>query len=205
VQLIEIDFRRISTGEAYKLQIGSIVPRPIAWVSTISAQGLPNLAPFSYFNGICSNPPALLFCPVNHPDGREKDTLRNIRETGDFVVNIATEELVGAVNQTAAEYSADVNEFSAGGVTAVASMLVKSPRVVESPIQFECRLLQVVDVGSGGNSGHIVIGQIVYGHFAPTVYSNGKIQLEALKPLARLAGTTYGPVRETFDLPRPTV
>ena len=98
--MIEVDFARITTSEAYKLQIGSIVPRPIAWVSSVSSAGSTNLAPFSYFNGICSNPPALLFCPVNHSDGREKDTLRNIRETGEFVVNVATEDLVHAMNQT---------------------------------------------------------------------------------------------------------
>lgn len=203
--MIEIDFSRIPSSEAYKLQIGSIVPRPVAWVSTISAGGSPNLAPFSYFNGICSSPPALLFCPVSHPDGREKDTLRNVRETGEFVVNIATEDLVAAVNQSAAEYAAEVDEFLAAGVTAVPSVLVKPPRVAESPIQFECRLLQVVDIGTGGNSGHVVMGQIVYGHFAPSVYAEGKIQLAALRPIARLAGTTYGPVRDTFDLPRPKV
>jgi flavin reductase (DIM6/NTAB) family NADH-FMN oxidoreductase RutF len=171
----------------------------------VSPQGLLNLAPFSYFNGICSNPPALLFCPVNHADGREKDTLRNIRETRDFVVNIATEDLVLAVNRTAAEYAADVSEFSMAGVSSVAGVMVKSPRVAESPIQFECRLLQVIDIGSGGNSGHVVIGQIVYGHFAPSVYSGGKILIDALKPVARLAGTTYCPVHETFDLPPPSV
>ena len=203
--LIGVDFERISMQEAYKLQIGSIVPRPVAWVSTVNGNDLPNLAPFSYFNGICSNPPTLLFCPVNHADGREKDTLRNIREIGDFVVNIATESLVAAMNHTAAEYSSDISEFAAAGLTALPGVVVRSPRVAESPIQLECRLMQVVDVGSGGNSGHVVIGRIVYGHFDHAVYQDGKVLLEALKPIARLAGTTYSPVRDTFDLPRPTV
>ena len=203
--MIQVDFERIPLADAYKLQIGSIVPRPVAWVSTISGAGLTNLAPFSYFNGICSNPPALLFCPVNHADGREKDTLRNILEVGDFVVNIATEALVSAVNHTAAEYPAEISEFAAAGLTPLPGVVVRSPRVAESPIHLECRLLQVVDVGHGGNSGHVVIGRIVYGHFAPAVYRDGKIQLDALMPIARLAGTTYCPVRETFDLPRPAV
>jgi flavin reductase (DIM6/NTAB) family NADH-FMN oxidoreductase RutF len=203
--LIEVDFERISMQEAYKLQIGSIVPRPVAWVSTVDGSGHPNLAPFSYFNGICSNPPALLFCPVNHADGREKDTLRNIREIGDFVVNIATESLVSAVNHTAAEYPPEISEFSAAGLTALPGVVVRSPRVAESPIQLECRLMQIVDVGAGGNSGHVVIGRIVYGHFDPAVYRDGKVLLHALKPIARFAGTTYGPVRDTFDLPRPAV
>ena len=203
--LIDIDFTRITSAEAYKLQIGSIVPRPIAWVSTVNAQGLHNLAPFSYFNGICSNPPALLFCPVNHPDGREKDTLRNIRETGEFVVNIATEDLIVPMNQSSGDYPPGRSEFAAAGVTPVAGTVVKAPRVAESPVQFECRLLQIVDVGRGGNAGHVVIGRIVYGHVAPAVYRDGRILLEELKPLARYAGATYGPVRDTFDLPRPVV
>jgi flavin reductase (DIM6/NTAB) family NADH-FMN oxidoreductase RutF len=203
--LIEVDFERISTQAAYNLQIGSIVPRPVAWVSTVNGSGLPNLAPFSYFNGICSNPPALLFCPVNHPDGREKDTLRNIREIGDFVVNIATESLVFAVNHTAAEYPSEISEFAAAGLTALPGVVVKAPRVAESPIQLECRLIQIVAVGTGGNSGHVVIGRIVYGHFHPTVYQDGRVLLDMLKPIARFAGTTYGPVRDTFDLPRPAI
>ena len=203
--MIDIDFTRITSAEAYKLQIGSIVPRPIAWVSTVSAQGLHNLAPFSYFNGICSNPPALLFCPVNHPDGREKDTLRNIRETGEFVVNIATEDLVVPMNQSSGDYPPGLSEFAAAGVTPVAGTVVKVPRVAESPVQFECTLLQIVDVGRGGNAGHVVIGRIVFGHVAPVVYRDGRILLEELKPLARYAGTTYGAVRDTFDLPRPVV
>jgi len=181
------------------------VPRPVAWVSTVNGANLPNLAPFSYFNGICSNPPALLFCPVNHADGREKDTLRNIREIGDFVVNIATESLVSAVNHTAAEYPSHISEFTAAGLTALPSVVVRSPRVAESPIQLECRLMQIVDVGNGGNSGHVVIGRIVYGHYDSAVYQDGRVLLDALKPIARLAGTTYSPVRETFDLPRPVV
>lgn len=203
--MIDIDFAGLDVGAAYKLQIGSIVPRPIAWVSTIDRQGIANLAPFSYFNGVCSNPPALLFCPVNHPDGREKDTLRNVRATGEFVVNIASEPLVRVLNQTAAEYPASVDEFAAAGATPIASTIVKAPRVAESPIQFECVLLDVVDVGVGPHAGHVVIGRIVYGHFDPAVYRDGHIALDALKPLARYAGTTYGPVRDTFELPKPTV
>lgn len=202
----ELDLSRLSVGDAYKLLIGTIVPRPIAWVSTVSAKGQVNLAPFSFFNGICSNPPSLLFCPVNHPDGREKDTLRNIRETKQFVVNIATEALASQMNQTSSNYPPDVNEFEAAGLTEEPSRLVKPPRVKESPASFECELIQIVDVGPGtAGSGHVVIGKILLARYCEGVYVGGRVSLDRMKPIARLAGSAYCPVREIFELPRPKV
>lgn len=202
--MIEIDPSSLSMTEAYKILIGSIVPRPIAWVSTVNSKGQPNLAPFSFFNGVCSNPPSLLFCPVNHPDGREKDTLRNIRETRQFVVNVATEKLAAEMNQTSADYDPNVNEFAEAHLAPGLCRKVKAPRVKDSPISFECELLQIVSVGDGGaGSGHVVIGKIVYMHFAKEVYQDGKILIEKLRPIARLAGSSYCPVREIFNLPRP--
>jgi flavin reductase (DIM6/NTAB) family NADH-FMN oxidoreductase RutF len=203
---VDLDFQQLPTGDIYKLIIGSVVPRPIAWVSTVSAEGVPNLAPFSFFNGVCSDPPTLLFCPVNHPDGREKDTLRNIRITGEFVVNIATEELVKDMNQTAAPYPPDVNEFEQVGLTAGPSLRVRPPRVLESPIQFECKLTQVIDIEGGHKpSGHVVLGRIVYAHVDRAVYVNGKISIEALRPIGRVAAISYCPLLNVFDLPAPTV
>ena len=202
--ITELDVGTLNLHDAYRLLIGAIVPRPIAWVSTVSPEGRPNLAPFSFFNGICSNPPSLLFCPVNHPDGREKDTLRNIRDTKHFVVNIANEDLATQMSQTSAEYPPEVNEFKVVGMTAAACKVVSAPRVKESPLSFECELIEIVKVGPGGaGSGHVVIGKIVYAHFAPGVYDNGRIQLDKLSPIARLAGMSYCPVREVFEIPRP--
>lgn len=200
----ELDVSKLSVGDAYKLLIGTIVPRPIAWVSTVSANGNRNLAPFSFFNGVCSNPPSLLFCPVNHPDGREKDTLRNIRETGQFVVNTASESVAREMNQTSANYPPTTDEFIEAGVTPSPSKLVKPPRVLESPASFECELIQIIQVGPGGaGSGHVVIGKILFAHFADGVYQDGKIMIDKLQPIARLGGTRYCPVRDIFDLPRP--
>jgi flavin reductase (DIM6/NTAB) family NADH-FMN oxidoreductase RutF len=200
----ELDVAKLSVGDAYKLLIGTIVPRPIAWVSTIGKSGVTNLAPFSFFNGVCSNPPSLLFCPVNHPDGREKDTLRNIREIKQFVVNIASEPLAKAVNQSSADYPSNVSEFAEAGVTPVPSTRVAPPRVKESPASFECELLELIKVGPGGaGSGHVVIGKIVYAHFAKGVYEAGKISIAALQPIARLGGPNYCPVRDVFELQRP--
>lgn len=203
-KMIELDVAQLSTQDAYKLMIGAIVPRPIGWISTASANGRHNLAPFSFFTGVCSNPPSLLFCPVDHPDGREKDTLRNIRVTGDFVVNIATESLASQVNQTSADFAPEISEFQMAGLTPLASVKVSAPRVGESPVQFECRLLQIVRVGPGGRgSGHIVIGEIVFMHVAEDVYRDGRILLDRLQPLARLDGKAYCPVREVFELTLP--
>ena len=204
--MIDVDLSKLSVGDAYKLLIGTIVPRPIAWVSTISPQGATNLAPFSFFNGICSNPPSLLFCPVNHPDGREKDTLRNIRATRQFVVNIATEDLAKAMNQTSGDYPPEKSEFEIAGLTPEPSRTVRAPRVKESPASFECELMQIIDIGDGSaGSGHVVIGKILHARFADKVYQNGKIILEELKPIARLGGPNYCPVREVFNLARPKV
>lgn len=204
--MTELDVSKLSVADAYKLLVGAIVPRPIAWVSTISKKGQPNLAPFSFFNGVCSNPPSLLFCPVNHPDGREKDTLRNIRETNQFVVNIASEDLVQQMNQTSGNYPPNINEFEEAGLAQAASKLVKPPLVKDSPASFECEVLQIVQVGPGGTgSGHVVIGKILYAHFADGVYKDGRISIETLKPVARLGGPNYCAVRETFALDRPLI
>lgn len=201
-----IDISTLSVAEAYKLIIGAIVPRPIAWISTVSAAGQTNLAPFSFFNGICSNPPSLLFCPVNHPDGREKDTLRNIRNIKQFVVNIASESLAQAMNQTSGNYPPEITEFKAVGLTEGKSVTIAPPRVVESPINIECELIQIVPVGPGGpGSGCVVIGKILYMHINSHAYKDGKILVDQIKPIARLAGIDYCPVREIFSVPRPKV
>lgn len=204
--MTELDVSKLSIADAYKLLIGTIVPRPIAWVSTQSKNGQKNLAPFSFFNGICSNPPSLLFCPVNHPDGHEKDTLRNIRETKQFVVNIASENVVAQMNQTSANYPAEISEFEQAGLTPAASRLLNVPRVLEAPASFECELIQIIAVGPGGTgSGHVVIGKIVFAHFAEGVYRDGKVMIDQLKPVARLGGLAYCPVRDIFELPRPRI
>lgn len=202
--MAEIDFTKISVSEAYKLLVHAIVPRPIAWVSTLSKKGVANLAPFSFFNGVCSNPPSLLFCPVNHPDGREKDTLRNIRETKQFVVNMATEAFAQQMNQSSANFPPEVSEFEKVGVTPSRSKTVKPPRVLESPVNIECELIQIIQVGAGGpGSGSVVIGKILHMHVADKAYLDGKILIDVAKPIARLGGINYSPVREIFELPRP--
>jgi flavin reductase (DIM6/NTAB) family NADH-FMN oxidoreductase RutF len=190
----------------YKLLIGSILPRPIAFVSTQSADGALNLAPFSFFTGVCSNPPTLLFCPmVRGSDGQRKDTLLNIEETGEFVVNVVSEDIVERMNRTAAEVPRHVSEFELSGLTPAPSVKVKPPRVLESPVSMECTLQRIVPVGAGDiGSGAVVLGTILQFHIRADLYENGRINTAILKPVSRLAGASYAPVREIFDLARPT-
>ncbi len=189
----------------YKLMVGSIVPRPIAWVSTLAPDGQPNLAPFSFFNAVCPKPPTLLFVSsIRNTDGSPKDTLSNIRATGEFVVNIVSEGLAEAMNLTSTELPAEVDEFALAGVTPVPSAAVKPPRVGESLIHFECRLMQIIDISDQPGGGSVVLGEIVHLHVDDSVLiGDDKINLAALKPVGRLAGAAYTRVTDLFDLVRP--
>jgi flavin reductase (DIM6/NTAB) family NADH-FMN oxidoreductase RutF len=207
MSFIPFDPQAMSVQDVYKLMIGSIVPRPIAFVSTRSLAGVDNLAPYSFFNGVCSNPPTVMFSIMRRgSDGAKKDTLLNIEETREYVINIVTEAIVGPMNQASAELPMDASEFDFSGLTPIPSDIVRAPRVLESPISLECRLQQLVPVGDGGvGSGCVVLGTVVRFHVREDVTENGRILIERLKPVARLAGTAYCPVRETFDLPRPAL
>jgi flavin reductase (DIM6/NTAB) family NADH-FMN oxidoreductase RutF len=191
----------------YKLMTGAIVPRPIGWISTVDTQGIANLAPFSFFNAICSNPPYLLFCPsIRASDGNHKDTLNNVVATNEFVVNIVSEHLAEAMNTSAGEYAADQDEFVIAGVTKAPSVAVKAPRVAESLIHFECALHQVITLGNTPGGGSIVIGRIVHIHVDDNVFiAPDKINIPALHPVGRLAGNGYSRVNDFFDLIRPKI
>lgn len=204
-QFVSVDPMTNTNQDNYKLLIGSILPRPIAFVSTVSKTGLLNLAPFSFFTGVCSDPPTLLFCPmIRGSDGHKKDSLINIEETGEFVVNVVSESIVEAMNETAAEFPRGINEFIEAGLTAVPSEAIKPPRVLESPISMECQLQRIIPIGSGEpGSGCVVLGTIVRFHIREDLYQSGRINTSGFKPVARLAGSAYCPVRETFELKRP--
>lgn len=192
----------------YKLLIGSILPRPIGWISTVDAGGSPNLAPYSFFNAVCPNPPTVLFCPmIRNRDGAAKDTLANCRATGEFVVNIVGGALAEKMNATSGEYPPDANEFEIAGLTAAPSTVVRPPRVAESLIHFDCRVSQIVDVGDGTpGSGSIVIGQILHIHIDESVLLDGdKVRLDVLQPIGRLAGADYVRVTDIFSMIRPAV
>lgn len=199
-----IDPKTTDPKNIYKLMIGSIVPRPIAFVSTQSPKGALNLAPFSFFNGVSGNPPAIIFCPLVRPaDVKTKDTLNNIRATGEFVVNVVTEAIAEKMNLTSAEFPPEVDEFAESGLTPVPSQKVRPPRVAESPINMECKLIQIVPIGSGPLGGTVVIGEILLFHVADELFDNFRIDLKKLKPIGRLAGSSYCRVTDVFDLARP--
>ena len=199
-----IDPAGLDLRGAYKLLIGSILPRPIAFVSTVDAEGRPNLAPFSFFTGVAADPPTVAFAPMRRfSDGSEKDTLRNVRATGEFVVNVVTEDIVERANDTAVEFPPEVSEFAEAGFTPADSEVVKAPRVAESPLSMECRLVQVVDVGvDGPGGGALVLGEIVRFHVRDDLIEDGRIDTEGLAPVGRLAGDEYTTVGRRFSLQR---
>lgn len=204
--MIDIDPSTLSNQERYKLLIGSVLPRPIAFVSSMSPEGVPNLAPFSFFTGVCSSPLIICFSPMRRSsDGGKKDTLQNIEATQEFVVHVVTEAMAEKMNQTAAEYPPEVSEFEAVGLTPIPSEKVKPFRVKESPIQMECKLNQIVNLGEHIGAGSLVLGEVIQIHISPEIYQDGKIITAKLKPIARLAGNSYARVTDTFDLERPSL
>ena len=202
---MEIAPDSLPRASLYKILIGSVVPRPIGWISTINASGQPNLAPFSFFNVVCAKPPTILFCPmIRSTDGEQKDTLNNVKATGEFVVNIVSEDLAYKMVATSVEIAADVNEFELVGLKTMPSIVVKPPRVAESPIHFECKLSQIVEIGNNPGGGSVVIGEIVHLHVDERVLFGGdKIDLAALKPIGRLAGSAYVRATDLFEMERP--
>ena len=191
-------------SETHKLMIGSIVPRPIALVSTTSNNGINNLAPFSYFNGVCSKPPTIMFAPARRGwDGKEKDTLINIRNTKEFSINIVSEDLGEKMVKCSTDYEKEVDEYSKSGLSPLSSKKIKPPIVSESKISLECILNQIVQIGKeDAGSGFIVIGTIVLFHIDDEVYDNGRIILDKLQPLGRVAGNGYVRSTNAFDIVR---
>lgn len=201
---MKFDPDKQSFKDNHRLMIGSIVPRPIAFVSTKSKNGILNLAPFSYFNGVCSNPPTIMFAPARRGyDGLTKDTLNNIRDTKEFVVNIVSEEIVEPMVACATDFEKEVNEFEVSRLTPVDSVKVAPPCVKESKVSFECRLQTIVPVGEAEpGGGFVVIGNIVMFHVDDDVYRDGRIDLDALKPVGRLAGNNYSRINDIFTVVR---
>jgi flavin reductase (DIM6/NTAB) family NADH-FMN oxidoreductase RutF len=210
----ENPFVSLSPGDSeprqvYKLMTGIIVPRPVALISTVDSNGVANLAPFSFFTGVGSVPPTLLFCPAVRARGRgaendlRKDTLRNVEQTGEFVVNAVSDEISVAANATAAEVAPEVDEFELSGLTPKASELVRPARVAESPAQMECKLLEVIYVSREPGGGVIVLGEIVRFHVRRDLVDNFRVDPEGLDAVGRMAGNTWARTRERIELIRP--
>jgi flavin reductase (DIM6/NTAB) family NADH-FMN oxidoreductase RutF len=211
---------QLAHREFYNILIGAVGPRPIAWVSSLSASGQPNLAPFSFFNAVCAKPPLLAFAPgmrlpkkseaaagepVGVPAGQPKDTLRNIRETGEFVINVVTYELAEAMNLTSGEYDATINEFELAKLASAPSKLVRPQRVAESPVSFECRLRQILDFNLAPEGGSLVIGEIVSIHVDDRHLKEGRLDRNSLDLIGRMGGMQYTRTTERFEMVRPKV
>jgi flavin reductase (DIM6/NTAB) family NADH-FMN oxidoreductase RutF len=199
-----LDFAALSTRNAYQWMTSTILPRPIAWVSTISPDGMTNLAPFSFFQGITANPPTLMFVPVNNRDGAKKDTVRNIEAVPEFVVNLVPRALAAVMNDTAALLPYGESEFSTFGVASAPSLKVRPPRVADSPVAFECVLDRIVLIGDGALAANVVFGRILAAHIRDDVLGPGGLPDSAkLDLVGRLGGEDYTTTRETFNLVRP--
>ncbi|HNP33894.1 MAG TPA: flavin reductase family protein [Flavobacterium sp.] len=200
---MQFDPNELEHTAVYKLLTGAIIPRPIGWISSVSENGINNLAPFSYFNAVGDDPPHVMFSTGRGND-TNKDTLNNVLATKQFVVNMVTEELTEQMNATAQAVHSDIDEFELAGVTAIKSDKVKPMRVKESPISFECELVHhyfLEDHKHGGAC--VIIGRIVMMHFDDAVLlDNHKINLQNYKPVSRLAGSGYAKMGEIFSVKR---
>jgi flavin reductase (DIM6/NTAB) family NADH-FMN oxidoreductase RutF len=200
---MQFDPNELDYSAIYKLLTGAIIPRPIGWISSISEDGINNLAPFSYFNAVGDDPPHLMFS-VGRSNDINKDTLNNVLNTKQFVVNMVTEDLAEKMNLTAQSVPAHVDEFALAHIDSIPSIKVKPLRVKESPITFECELVHHYFLEDHKNGGAcIIIGRIVMMHFDESVLmDNYKINLESYKPIARLAGSNYAKIGEIFSVKR---
>jgi flavin reductase (DIM6/NTAB) family NADH-FMN oxidoreductase RutF len=201
---MHIDFADLKRPEAYMWMTTTILPRPIAWVSTVSAEGKTNLAPFSFFQAITANPPTLMFVPANLRDGSPKDTLRNIEATGEFVVNVVPFALAEPMNATAALLPHGESEFEKFGVESAPSTHVRPPRVAASPAAFECRLDRIVRIGEGPGAGNVVFGRILAMHVDPTVLDADRLPNAAkLDLVGRMGREDYSRTTGQFSIKRP--
>ncbi len=199
-----LDFSTLPAREAYRWMSTTILPRPIAWVSTQSTDGRTNLAPFSFFQAITANPPTLMFVPVNNREGHKKDTLRNIELVPEFVVNLVSHALAAKMNDTAAGLPYGESEFERFGVASAPSTKVRPPRVAESPVAYECTLLQIVRIGTGPLAANVVFGSIQAVHVRDDVLGpDGRADSSRLDLVGRLGGEDYVTTRDTFSIERP--
>ena len=200
---MQFDPQELEPTAIYKLLTGSVIPRPIGWISSRSVDGINNLAPFSYFNIVGEDPPHVMFS-TSRGGNTNKDTLNNVLANKQFVVNMVTEDLVEQMNKTAQAVSPDVDEFVLAGVTSIASEKIAPMRVKESKIAFECELVHHYALENHKDGGStVLIGRIVMMHFDPIVLmDNYKINLETYKPVARLAGSNYSKIGTLFSIKR---
>jgi flavin reductase (DIM6/NTAB) family NADH-FMN oxidoreductase RutF len=198
---MRFDFTTLPPIDRHKLLSSTITPRPIAWVSTIGADGIRNAAPFSYFNVFGEDPPVVGFSVIDRAPGDGKDTGRNIRETGAFVVNLVDEDRIHLMNTTAAEFPPEVDEFARAGLTSVASQSVAAPRIAESPVSMECTLHSIVPLGP---SRSLILGSVLVMHIRDDMIDMERLHVDTqkLRLVGRAQGNTYVRTTDTFELAR---
>jgi flavin reductase (DIM6/NTAB) family NADH-FMN oxidoreductase RutF len=203
---MKVDPATISSGEAYSWQAATILPRPIAWVATLNEDGSANLAPFSFFTGVSSDPPTCLICVARRrkePDGTRprKDTWRNIERTGEFVIHVVNDALGEQMNHTSRDVPYGVDEIAEAGLTKLACDKVTAPRIAEAPVAMECKLERIVEVGRTGTA--VIIGEILLWHVHDDLIVNGRIDPLRLDAIGRMGGAGYVRTRDLFELARP--
>ncbi len=199
-----LDFEKLPPRDAYNWMINAITPRPIAWVSTISAAGQTNLAPFSFFQGVCARPPTLLFTAVNNRDGGKKDTILNLEAVPEFVVNLVPFALAEPMNNSSAGLPHGESEFDFFHIAATPSSQVRPPRVAAAPVAFECRLDRFVHVGVGAGAANVVFGRILCAHVSDAILgADGQIDPVKLDTIGRMGGDFYTRTTELFTIHRP--
>jgi flavin reductase (DIM6/NTAB) family NADH-FMN oxidoreductase RutF len=199
-----LDFENLAPRDAYAWMSNTITPRPIAWVSSISADAKTNLAPFSYFQAICSKPPMLLFTGTIDRSGKQKDSVLNVRAVPEFVVNLVSFELAGAMNLTAAPLAHGDSEFEKFGIASAPSLKVKPPRVAAAPVAFECRVDRIIDLGEGPSGANVVFGRVVQMHVAESVLgADGMVDPHKLDTIGRFGGNYYARTKDLFTIQRP--
>ncbi|WP_310173994.1 flavin reductase family protein [Neobacillus niacini] len=201
--MLSIDPSSLSERDNYKFLIGSIIPRPIAFVTTKSKEGVLNGAPFSYFNIVSSNPP-MISLSIQRSSGRQKDTARNIFESKEFVVHIVDEQNVEKINKTAANLPPDESEIDLANLTPVKSTKISVPGVKEAKIRMECSLEHSLELGGSDSPGcDLIIGKIVQFQIESDIYENGRIEPRGLAAVSRLAGNNYAKIGDIFEIERP--
>ncbi|MFK7919279.1 MAG: flavin reductase family protein [Ilumatobacter sp.] len=192
----------IGVVDAYKIMSGLIVPRPIGWIGTRSVDGVNNLAPYSFFNGVAASPPTVMFAPTGQP-GARKDTLSNARDTGVFTVNIVNFDLGPAMNETSGTYPDDVDEFEVAGLTVREAEAIDAPIVGEAPASFECKVMQIVEIGTGPMGSEVVFGEVVAFNVADRIIDGTRIDQVALDSIGRHVGNLYSHNGELYEMVRP--
>ncbi|WP_010284902.1 flavin reductase family protein [Bacillus timonensis] len=201
--MLSIDPTSISERENYKFLIGSIIPRPIAFVTTLSEEGVLNGAPFSYFNIVSSNPP-MISLSIQRTEGRQKDSARNITTLKEFVVHIVDEQNVEKINKTAASLPPNQSEIKLAGLTSIESVKVSVPGVKEAKVRLECVLEQSLELGGVNSPGcDFIIGRVVQYHIEGDIYAKGRIDPRGLAAVSRLAGANYAKIGDLFEIERP--